>query len=226
MPGAWRRPRQPCDMALRHRPVHRAQACDSRGTMLDPQSRVKVGALPLGPPITTVSNGSRFAVHRHRALCRATCLFATLRAPAQCGVCRHAGPLRRGGRPGAHSGSKSKGDGEDREFKRCFLAPWPDFVGQQRPGGRVRSRQRPAQAVQTSLRRFIGEVNLRVNPKDHGVFAGLRKPRGQPTPSSRRGAGAIGRGDGDRRAAIRRRAPPDAHGPGSVSAPGPAGRGA
>jgi len=91
-----------------------------------------------------------------------------------------------------------------REFKRCFLAPLSTFVGQQRPVGCVRSRRRAAQAAQTSLRRSIGEVNLQVSPQGHRVFAGLRKPRAQPAPSSRRGAGAIGRGDGGCRAAIRR----------------------
>ena len=46
--------------------------------MLEWESPVKFGALPPEPPITSVSNGTAFPIHRHRALRRATCLSATL----------------------------------------------------------------------------------------------------------------------------------------------------
>ena len=82
--------------------------------------------------------------------------------------------------------------GRARNFKRCFSGPWPGFVRQRRPVGQrsesAAARFSGAEAVATVHRRG----RLRVNPQDHGVFAGPGKPRAQPAPSSR-GAGPIGR---------------------------------
>ena len=121
----------------------------------------------------------------------------------------------------AASKSAAPGSMEDREFKRCFPAPWPGFVRQRRPVGQ----RSESAAARFSIAEVAAKVHrrgrLRVNPQNQGAFACLRKPRAQPAPLSR-GAGRL---DGDRRAAIRRRAPPEAHAPGSAAAPGPAGRG-
>ena len=81
---------------------------------------------------------------------------------------------------------------EDREFKRCFSGPRLSCVGQRRPVGQ-RSESAAARFSGAEVAATVHQRDrLRVDPQNQGAFACLRKPRAQPTPSSR-GAGTIGR---------------------------------
>ena len=87
---------------------------------------------------------------------------------------------------------------EDREFKRCFPAPWPGFVQQRRPVGQrsesAAARFSGAQAVATVHRRG----RLRVNPQNQGGTRARLPALESPGRSPPHRPEVLGRLDGDR----------------------------